>query len=159
MWPEHGLPFEVGNALVEATLAVHDPETGAALQPGTDANNVWIRPSGKVTPLWPIVINKDGTMTVSANATCRGTVFVASMGVDVRQPGSAGVEVSGYLDEPDVPCDGKKHKFQFILEPPAGKSFVARASRVDLDIYLMHPIEFDPIAQWWWRGNVAVVRR
>ena len=45
------------------------------------------------------------------------------------------------------------------MEPNAGGPFVAKPSRVDMCIDLMDPIHFDPIAQWWWRGNVAVVRR
>lgn len=160
VWPSSAARrFDVGNSWVEAELTVHDPKTGAPLRVGTDANNVWIRPSGKIQPLWPLIVNGDGTLTVNANALCRGPWFITNIGVEVQQPGDPVIGASGYLADPDVPCDGKKHRVQFILDPPEGKSFAAKPSRVDLSLDMLDPVHFDPVDQWWWRGNVAVVRR
>lgn len=157
--PDVGVEFEVGNAWVEARLTVHDPKTGSASQPATDANFVWIRPSGKITPVWPAVINKDGTMTVTADAVCRGPWVVNEVTVDVRQPGDPLLNASRAWSYPDVPCDAKKHRLTFTLTPPEGKKFVPRASNVQLSLGLEDPVEFDPVDQWWWGGTVSVVRR
>ena len=59
--PHVGVSFPVGRAWVEARLTSEHSVTGAPLKEGRTARSVWIRPSGKVTPLWPLVINGDGT--------------------------------------------------------------------------------------------------
>lgn len=157
--PHVGVLFPVGRAWVEARLMSEHPVTGAPLKEGRAARNLWIRPSGKVTPLWPLVINGDGTMTVRADALCRGPWLVQGIGLEVQQPGDPQLRARDYLGYPDVPCDGKKHRVTFTLEPPAGKSFVTKPSAVQFELNLEDPVEFDPVAQWWASATVTTVRR
>lgn len=159
--PDVGVVFEVGNAWVEARLTATDPKSGTTLRPGTDANYVWIRPSGKITPLWPVVLNKNGSMTVTVDAVCRGPWLVNAISAEVRQPGDplGNIDASGYFSYPDVPCDGQKHRLKLTLAPTGNRPLVAKPSNVRLMIGLEDPVHFDPVDQWRWNGTVTVVRR
>lgn len=158
VWPSNASRFAVGNAWVSAQLTANDPVTGASLPAGRDANNVWIRPSGKITPLWPLLVDREGTMTVTTKVLCRGPWFISQAGVEVRQPGASGAAVSAYQSEPRVACDGKTHLLRFVLTPPPGTSFAIKPSEVYLSLDLMDPVHFDPVDQWTWRGTVRVAR-
>ena len=113
-----GGPFAPGNTWVDARLTVYDPVHFDPLGQGHDANAVWLRPNVKITAVWPMVLGSDGNVTVTVDAVCRGPWAADSIGVRLNQ-GLNGLDAYGetYVGSPPVPCDGKLHRLQVVVEP------------------------------------------
>lgn len=155
-----GGPFVPGQSWVDARLTVHEPVMHDPLPQGHDANAVWLRPSAKITGIGPVVLSSDGTLTVTADATCRGPWATDSISVQVLQPGDTQVDGSTWLSEPAVPCDGIKHRLQLVVDPAPGVTFVAKPTLVVLAMSIWDADDTgDPINGTSWEGTIKVVRR
>jgi hypothetical protein len=154
-----GGPFAPGRTWVDARLTVYEPVMHDPLPQGHDANAVWLRPSVKITGVWPAVLNRNGTMTVKADAVCRGPWEAESISVQLLQPGDSQVDGSVYLSYPNVPCDGTAHRLKIVVPPALGVKFVAKPTLVALNMSIWDAADTgDPINATGWEGTIRVVK-
>jgi hypothetical protein len=152
-------PYVPGDSWVDARLTVHDPASHDPLPQGHDANNVWLRPNAKITPVWPLVINDDGTMTVTMYAVCRGPWAASSISVQLNRTSDLLIVGTAYLESPPVICDGQRHWVEVVVEPIPGITFVEKPLRVTLFFSIWDEADTgDPINGVSWEGQIRVVR-
>lgn len=152
--------FQPRAAWVEATLTLEDPLRRDLVPPGDDSTAVWLRPNVQIDPVWPLVLNRNGTMTVTVDAVCRGPWATDRVGVMLAQGSDSQVDGATYLSTPDVPCDGDLHRLRLVVRPAPGVQFDASRTTVWLGMSIWdEPDTGDPINRDTWQGQVRLVRR
>ncbi|WP_151525965.1 hypothetical protein [Serinicoccus kebangsaanensis] len=149
-----------GWSTATATLTGH--RAGGTAVEVTRTQQVWLRPAVKVRPIWPVVLQGDGSLRVTLELRCRTVWDPASVTVDASQGSTTSQFHVDYLNSPVDPgfvCDGSPHRVPFTVPAPEVGHFTSGRVGLEVEFGADWNEHGGPYDYARWAGDVKVVRR
>ncbi|MGD9959501.1 hypothetical protein [Nocardioides sp.] len=135
-----GEPFAAGYAEVRLTMDVQDPVTFDPVDQATASARIWIAPAARIV-VDRAVLGPDGSVRVTVSARCQRPWVLSEYSVSVSQ--REGFVYGSAFRDTGLVCDALWHRT--TLRVVGSEPFVRGRAIVGAGIYVLDPVDFDPV--------------